>query len=78
MTFHLGPWRRHRGVTLKALAKNTRLSVSALHRIETSEVSPSLDTMAVIAQALGATVEAMLGLPPGWMPGQKKRRRKPR
>ncbi len=75
-TFQLRAWRRHRGQTLEALAKRSGVPKSSLHRFETGEVSPTLETMAKIAQALDASVEQLLGVPPGESPTPRMRRRR--
>jgi transcriptional regulator with XRE-family HTH domain len=53
--------RKKRGLTQKALAKLTDVSTIYIKKLEAGErTSPSLPTLARIAQALGATLEIEL------------------
>lgn len=45
--------RKQKGLTLTALAKKTRRSVSLISQIETGNISPSFSSMQIIAEALG-------------------------
>ena len=48
--------RNEKDVTLKELSLRTGISKSALQRIESGEVSPTLETLEIIAEALGVRV----------------------
>ncbi len=48
--------RNEKDVTLKELSLRTGISKSALQRIESGEVSPTLEKLEIIAKALGVRV----------------------
>jgi transcriptional regulator with XRE-family HTH domain len=47
------------GLTLAELAQNAGISAGMLSRLETGDVSPSLETLAALAKALGITLTAL-------------------
>jgi transcriptional regulator with XRE-family HTH domain len=47
------------GLTLAELAQSAGISVGMLSRLETGDVSPSLETLAALSAALGSTVAAL-------------------
>ncbi len=50
-------WRKHRGMTLEALAQATGLSRPYLSQIETGKRVGGIDTLKLIALALGVTLD---------------------
>ncbi len=46
-------WRAERGLTLAAVAERSGLNIGYLSQIENDKASPSLDTLAAVADALG-------------------------
>ena len=52
--------RTERGLTLQAVAKLTKRSVSLLSQIETGKVSPSFASMRIIADALGVPLSRLI------------------
>ena len=48
--------RKDRNITLEKLAKNSRISKSTIHRIETGVVSPTMDHMEKLAKAMGMKI----------------------
>ncbi|MDO8297471.1 MAG: helix-turn-helix transcriptional regulator [Caulobacter sp.] len=50
-------WRKHRGMTLEALARATGLSRPYLSQIETGKRVGGIDTLKLIASALGVTLD---------------------
>ena len=50
-------WRKHRGMTLEALAQATGLSRPYLSQIETGKRVGGIDTLTLIALALGVTLD---------------------
>jgi transcriptional regulator with XRE-family HTH domain len=52
--------RNERGLTLQALAEQTRLSPSMLSLLERGKTGPSIGTLVVIASALGAQMSDLL------------------
>lgn len=50
-------WRKHRGMTLEALAQATGLSRPYLSQIETGKRVGGIDTLKLIASALGVTLD---------------------
>lgn len=50
-------WRRHRGMTLDALAKATGLSAPFLSQIENGRRAGSIETLKVVAAALGVSLD---------------------
>lgn len=55
--------RSRRGLSLRQLARSTELSPSLLSQVENGKVTPSVDTLAVLAQALEVPVAAFFGGP---------------
>lgn len=53
--------RKERGWTLQKLSGHSGVSISALSKIENSQVAPSFDTLLKIASGLDTTFEALLG-----------------
>lgn len=49
-------WRTDRGLTLSALAARSGLNVGYLSQVETEKASPSLDTLAALADALDVPI----------------------
>jgi quercetin dioxygenase-like cupin family protein/DNA-binding transcriptional regulator YiaG len=52
--------RQAQGVTLSALAGSAGISLAMLSRLETGDVSPSLETLAALAGALGTSPATLL------------------
>ena len=52
--------RTERGLTLQAVAKLTKRSVSLLSQIETGKVSPSFASMRIVADALGVPLSRLI------------------
>jgi transcriptional regulator with XRE-family HTH domain len=52
--------RRHRGLTLRELAKASGLSLTTVHQIEAGRTSPGLATLQSLATALGVSLGALL------------------
>jgi transcriptional regulator with XRE-family HTH domain len=52
--------RRHRGLSLRELAKASGLSLTTVHQIETGRTSPGLSTLHALASALGVPLGALL------------------
>jgi DNA-binding XRE family transcriptional regulator len=52
--------RQERGVTLSELAASAGISLAMLSRLEKGDVSPSLETLAALAEALGTGPAALL------------------
>ena len=48
--------RSEKGITLKELSLRTGISKSALQRIESGKVSPTLEKLEIIAKALGVRI----------------------
>lgn len=55
--------RQNRGLTLMAVAALTRLSVSALSRIETGHRQPTLDALIPLARAYEVTLDHLIAAP---------------
>ena len=51
-----------RGKTLKELAKETGLSFQNLSRWERNEVTPSVESCAILAQYYDITIDELIGL----------------
>jgi transcriptional regulator with XRE-family HTH domain len=58
---HLRAMRRSRGLTQDALAERSELSVDSIRRIERGAFSPSLDTLAKLADGLETTLPGLFG-----------------
>lgn len=52
--------RQERGVNLSDLAASAGISLAMLSRLEKGDVSPSLETLAALAEALGTSVASLL------------------
>jgi transcriptional regulator with XRE-family HTH domain len=52
--------RQERGVTLSELAASAGISLAMLSRLEKGDVSPSLETLAALAEALGTGAASLL------------------
>lgn len=52
--------RVERNLTLKELAKNTKLSISFISDIENGRRNPSLDNLNKLAQGLGVSIDSLL------------------
>ncbi|MEM8551506.1 MAG: helix-turn-helix domain-containing protein [Pseudomonadota bacterium] len=57
---HLRSLRQGKGLSLRALAEQTGLSVAAVRGLEAGEVNPSLTTVLAIADAIGADLDRIV------------------
>lgn len=53
--------RRHRGVTVRGLAREIGVSASLISQIETEKSSPSVSTLYALTTALGVSIEDLFG-----------------
>lgn len=60
--------RRAVGMTQTELSNRTGLAVSLVQRYEQGRVQPPVEKLAIIAEALGAPVDAFIGTGNGWTP----------
>jgi transcriptional regulator with XRE-family HTH domain len=67
--------RKHRGVTLTALAEQTGISKSTLSRLESGQRKPSLELLLPLAEAHRIPLDDLVGAPPV---GDPRVRMKPR
>ncbi len=56
MKILLSEIRRGRLITLKALEKSSGISKSTIQRIETGDISPTMDKMEKLAKAMGVRI----------------------
>lgn len=56
-------WRKHRGLSLRALAERAAISPALLSEIETGKKDGSLKTLAALARALGVDIDDLVPWP---------------
>jgi DNA-binding XRE family transcriptional regulator len=54
-------WRRHRGVSVKALAEKTGLAQPYISQVETGRRDGTVATLRKVAKALGVTIDDLVG-----------------
>jgi len=54
-------WRKHRGLTIRDLAKVTKIHKSRIQRMETGVSEPKASEIEIIAEACGVNVLRFLG-----------------
>ena len=60
MTLRLREWRERRGYSVRTLADRAGVSFSTVHRIEAGHLSPTVDMLAKLAEALDVRVVKLI------------------